>query len=72
MTLEAMIDQLSRDEQLIAMELLWKRMTQHANPMAPPEWHRDVAARRVAAVENGEDTLSDWSDARKRLADRLR
>ncbi len=72
MTLETMIDQLSRDEQLIVMEMLWKRLTQHADPTLPPEWHRDVVAQRVAAIENGDDALSDWSDAKKRLGDRLR
>ena len=72
MTLETMIDGLSRDEQMIAMELLWKRLTKDAASAAPPEWHREVVAERVAAVKNGDDTLSDWSEAKKRLADRLR
>lgn len=72
MTLETMIDGLSRDEQIIAMELLWKRLTHEAASAAPPEWHRDIVAERVANVENGDDTLSDWADAKKRLADRLR
>ncbi len=72
MTLEAMIDGLSRDEQMIAMELLWKRLTHEAATAEPPTWHRNVVAKRAAAVENGDDTLSDWTDAKQRLADRLR
>lgn len=72
MTLEAMIDGLSRDEQMIAMELLWKRLTHDALTAEPPAWHRNVVAERAAAVEKGDDTLSDWSDAKQRLADRLR
>ncbi len=72
MTLEAMIDSLSRDEQMIAMELLWKRLTHESTVIEPPEWHRDVVAERANAVRNGDDTLSDWADAKKRLADRLR
>ncbi len=72
MTLETMIDGLSRDEQIIAMELLWKRLTQENASAAPPGWHRDVVAERVADLENGNDTLSDWAEAKKRLADRLR
>lgn len=72
MTLESLIGGLTRKEQIIAMELLWKRLTTESPSTAPPDWHRGVVAERVAAIENGEETLSDWADAKKRLADRLR
>jgi hypothetical protein len=72
MTLETLIGGLSREEQIVAMELLWKRLTTEDPSTAPPEWHRSVVEERVAALERGDDTLSDWADAKKRLADRLR
>jgi hypothetical protein len=72
MSLETLIGGLSRDEQIVAMELLWKRLTTEDPATAPPEWHRSVVAERVAAIECGEDELSDWADVKKRLADRLR
>lgn len=72
MTLESLIDRLTRDEQILAMELLWKRLTTESPSTAPPDWHRSVVAERVAAIENGEETLSDLEDAKNRLADRLR
>lgn len=72
MSLETLIGGLSRDEQIVAMELLWKRLTTEAPATEPPEWHRSVVAGRVAAIESGEDSLSDWTDVKKRLADRLR
>ena len=72
MTLETMINGLSRDEQLIAMELLWVRLTQYATPTVPSDWHSEIVSKLAAAVESGEDTLSDWSDAKERLAERLR
>ena len=72
MTLESLIDGLTREEQILAMELLWKRLKTESPSTAPPDWHRSVVAERVAAIENGEETISDWADAKKRLADRLR
>ena len=72
MTLESLNDGLTGEEQIIAMELLWKRLTTESPSTAPPDWHRSVVAERVAAIENGEETLSGWEDAKKRLADRLR
>jgi hypothetical protein len=72
MSLQTIIDGLTRDEQIVAMELLWRRLTTEDPAAEPPEWHRSVVAERVAALERGEDALSDWADAKKRLADRLR
>ena len=48
MSLETLIGGLSRDEQIVAMELLWKRLTTEDPATAPPEWHRSVVAERVA------------------------
>ena len=62
MSLETLIGGLSRDEQIVAMELLWKRLTTEDPATAPPEWHRSVVAERVAAIESGEDALSDWAE----------
>jgi hypothetical protein len=72
MSLETLIGGLSRHEQIVAMELLWKRLTTEDPSAALPEWHRSVVAERVAAIERGEDALSAWADVKKRLADRLR
>jgi hypothetical protein len=72
MSLEALIGGLTRAEQIVAMELLWKRLTTEDSSAAPPEWHQSVVAERVAAIECGEEALSDWADAKQRLSDRLR
>ena len=72
MSLETLISGLTRDEQIVAMELLWKRLTTEDPSATPPDWHRSIVAERVAAIERGEEPLSDWADAKKRLADRLR
>ena len=72
MSLETLIGDLTREEQIIAMELLWKRPTTEDSSTAQLEWHRSIVAERVAAIERGQEALSDWADAKKRLADRLR
>ncbi len=70
MTIESIIDGLSRDEQLIAMELLWKRLSQGQDASKPPQWHREIVAERVRRVKSGEASLVDWDEAKRRLADR--
>lgn len=71
MSLESLIGGLTREEQIVAMELLWKRLTTEDPAAAPPDWHRGVVAERAAAIEDGSEALSDWAEAKKRLADRL-
>jgi len=72
MNLESIIDGLSREEQIIAMELLWRRISQGEDALKPPQWHRDVVAERVERVQNGSASLVDWNDAKQLLADRLK
>ena len=67
MTLETMIDSLSRQDQLIAMELLWRRITSGPEASQPPAWHRDVVAERIDRLERGESQLMDWEVIKQRL-----
>ena len=62
MSLETIIGGLTRDEQIVAMELLWKRLTTEDPSAAPPEWHRSVVAERVAAIERITISLHAKSD----------
>ena len=71
MTLEAMISNLTHDEKLTAMELLWRDLSRRPADVPSPEWHGAVLAERMAAVREGRTQFTNWSDAKKRLRDRL-
>jgi hypothetical protein len=64
MTLETMIGSLSREEQLKAMELLWRQITTGSDPIEPPSWHRDTVRERIERIESGEAKLLDWEDVK--------
>ena len=46
MTLETMIDTLSRDEKLAAMDLIWRDLAAGAQAFVSPEWHEAIIADR--------------------------
>jgi hypothetical protein len=48
MTLETMIDGLSREEKLAAMDLIWRDLTSGPQPFVSPDWHERVIAARLA------------------------
>jgi putative addiction module component (TIGR02574 family) len=70
MGIETLIDNMSRNEQIAALQLIWDRLATSAEGTEPPEWHGDVLAERLAAVENGSAKFVDWPDAKKRLRER--
>ncbi len=64
------IDGLSVQQKLSLMERIWGDLERCPTEIPSPEWHGDVLARRLQAVEAGETDFVDWSDAKKRLQSR--
>jgi hypothetical protein len=46
----AEIKSMSRDEQLLTMELLWNELSRQDQEIESPDWHKDVLAERQAIV----------------------
>lgn len=55
-------------EKLHLMESLWDALCQDtATEIAMPAWHEPVLEARLARLEAGIETVSDWDDAKKRI-----
>lgn len=68
---EISIDGLTVIQKLNLMERIWIDLSQIPENVPSPEWHGDVLAKRLEAVEKGEIDFVDWSDAKKRLQKRF-
>ena len=64
------IDGLTVAEKLGLMERIWVDLERQSSDIPTPDWHGDILARRLLAVQNGELEFSDWSDVKKRLQQR--
>ncbi len=62
---------LSTTEKIALMERLWADLSQRPQELLSPDWHGDVLAERIAAVQEGRTSFVDWNDAKQRLKDRL-
>ncbi len=71
MTLEEMVNNLTHDEKLVAMEMLWRDLSRRPADVPSPDWHGEVLAERIAAVREGRTQFVEWTDAKRRLRDRL-
>jgi len=65
------LDQMTTEEKLRAMEMLWADLTRKEQEIDSPGWHEEVLREREARVELGEEKPIDWEVAKKELRDRL-
>ncbi len=53
MTVEAILTNLSVDEKLAAMGILWRELSSNPSELPSPAWHREVLADRLAHPADG-------------------
>ena len=63
------LSQMSIEETLQVMEAIGDDLSQHADEMQPPPWHRKELEALEAAIESGEETFDDWEAAKQRIRD---
>jgi len=69
MTLESLLNGLTRDEKLAAMDLLWRDLSRVPSQYVSPEWHGRAIADRLTNPARGERLGLDDAkvEVRKRL-----
>jgi hypothetical protein len=63
----AEIEQMSLEERLQTLELLWASLTRTPEAVPSPEWHAEVLAPRLAKVERGEGEFLTLPELKQRL-----
>jgi len=66
----AEIKQMSLEERLQAMELLWDSISSEPDKVVSPGWHRVVLSERMAKIEAGQATFLTLDEVKARLARR--
>ncbi|MGO8927626.1 MAG: addiction module protein [Limisphaerales bacterium] len=61
------IEQMSLEERLQAMELLWSSLSRTPNAVPSPDWHGDILAERMAKIERGEGEFLSIPQLKERL-----
>jgi putative addiction module component (TIGR02574 family) len=64
-------DDLSVDEKVEYLELLWNRIAAIPETLAVPEWHREAISERLRDLESNPNTGDSWEVVQKRLRGRL-
>ncbi|NLF70821.1 MAG: addiction module protein [Candidatus Anammoximicrobium sp.] len=53
MSVETMVGSLSRDEKLMAMDLIWRDLATDSQTFVSPKWHERVVADRLRSPVSG-------------------
>jgi putative addiction module component (TIGR02574 family) len=63
----AEIEQMSLEERLQTMELLWASLARTPEAVPSPDWHREIIATRLAKIERGEGEFLTIAELKERL-----
>lgn len=65
-------DELSIDEQIDYVQLLWNRITATPAQVQVPEWHQDILDERLKDYKATPGSGESWDPVRERLRNKLR
>ena len=65
------VDEMTTEEKLRAMEVLWASLTQNEDQFESPSWHEKVLREREERMNSGQEIPIDWEVAKKQLRDEL-
>jgi hypothetical protein len=61
------VQQMSIEEKLRTMEILWDDLCRNAPGSLSPAWHKNVLEVREKRVQAGEEKVLDWESAKKEI-----
>jgi len=59
------LGEMTTEEKLKAMEMLWDDLCRHVPDFSSPSWHEDVLKDREQRIRDGKDKFVDWDQAKK-------
>jgi len=63
----AEIENMSTEERLRAMEMIWSSLQKEEDNLDSPAWHSDILDERRTKIENGEAEFISLDEAKKLL-----
>jgi hypothetical protein len=72
MAVDLPLAQMSVDDKLQAMELLWADLSKDPAQVLSPAWHGDVLRSRLEQVQQGKASFQSWESAMGELRAELR
>ena len=64
--------EMSREEKLRIMQVIWEDLAQDEQRLESPAWHGEALSETEERARRGKETVRDWEDAKEELRRRAR
>jgi len=71
MTVMLPVDQMTVEEKLRTMEILWDDLRRNEENIPVPQWHKELLDERERLVREGKAHFENWETVKKRITDRV-
>ena len=65
------LKQMTIDEKLRTMEILWDDICRVVPDFSSPEWHESILREREQRIKEGKDQFLDWDHAKRHIQDHI-
>ncbi|NIR51857.1 addiction module protein [candidate division KSB1 bacterium] len=70
MDITSQLNQMSTEEKLRTMELIWDDLCRTSD-FSSPDWHKDILEEREKRIKEGKEDILDWEESKQQLKDSL-
>ena len=61
------IAQMPINEKIMAIESLWRSLSNVEEDVEVPQWHKDILDDREEKIQNGEASFIPWEEAKRQI-----
>jgi hypothetical protein len=72
MVVALQLKKMTVSDKLRALEDIWDDLQRTSERVPAPSWHADVLHAREKRIREGKSRFADWSDAKRRIRERVR
>ena len=65
------LEEMTTEEKLQAMEMLWDDLCRKVPDFASPSWHKDILKEREKRRADGKEKFIAWDQAKKNIWDSI-
>ena len=71
MEINTMLKQMTTEQKISTMEVLWDELCRKADSILSPPWHKDILLEREAQVKEDGAVFVDWEQAKKDIRENV-
>ena len=61
------LEEMTIEDKISTMEILWNDISRTSENYQSPAWHKDILEERERDIRSGADSFEDWEDVKKEI-----